>query len=119
MKAIKYITEVVYGMIIGNWLINCFHQLTFKPSDNEKRFVVLALIDDRQIKMLSTNSRENANYIETLINETDFTTSDVYDLMIPDDKEDLGYQNLLDYVPDDCEDYDQLVNIMEIASKLN
>ena len=119
MKAIKYITNVVYGMIIGNWLINCARQLSFKPADGEKRFVVLALIDERQVKMLSTNSRENAVYIETLINETAFTSGDLYDTMIPDDKSDLECQNILNYVPEDCADYDELVNILKIAKTLD
>lgn len=118
MKLIRYITDVVYGIIIGNWLMSVFNTLTFKPDDSNKRFVVIALVENYQIKMLETNSRDAATYIESLIDETNTATGDVYDTLLPDDKEDLNIesQNIINFVPDDLEEYDVLVGILRLAS---
>lgn len=118
MKLIRYITDVVYGIIIGNWLMSVFNTLTFKPDDSSKRFVVIALVESYQIKMLETNSRDAATYIESLIDETNTATGDVYDTLLPDDKEDLNIesQNIINFVPDDLEEYDVLVGILRLAS---
>ena len=118
MKLIRYITDVVYGIIIGNWLMSVFNTLTFKPDASNKRFVVIALVESYQIKMLETNSRDAATYIESLIDETNTATGDVYDTLLPDDKEDLNIesQNIITYVPDDLDEYDVLVGILRLAS---
>lgn len=104
----KYLTPILYGVIIGHWLLNVKRRLT--PTGNRGRYVIVAMHSMREEFILvgrcaaSSRAQELAQIIEDETNEYITIIYDCYnkdDLNEIQDKLESGLMRCRSNNPDD------------------
>lgn len=117
MGTVKNIASIIYGCILGNWLETVYKTLTHRPG-GEHRFVVLALTTPGYVRVIETDDESVAlDFADRIDADTQSLTGFVFDRLCPGDKSELADIDIMDQVPADAEDREQLLKFIREARK--